>query len=103
MKPSLLYGSPSTSSSSAESTTPCLHAQLLYLQILQLLPPLLLLLCLILSTPTSTAPSTSTISNSPFAITNPLVAAGLVSPDLMDTLQTPTDDAAVAKKSVPNG
>ena len=46
----------------------------------------------------SSTPVTTPCVSSPSGIVNPLVAAGLISPDLMEILATPANDAAMSRK-----
>ena len=121
MTPSTLYGSPlinsSTSSSSSVSSSQQSNTSPSHISISQLstspmssppvtahpmsTPPI--------STPTSTPPVSTPPITPPIltpapnsgqyrGVTNPLVAAGLVSPDLIDILAVPLEDAAVMKR-----
>ncbi len=49
-------------------------------------------------THSSVQPAANTPLSRPTGIVNPLVAAGLISPDLVNILVTPAEDNAVSKK-----
>ena len=82
------------------STSQFLNCQLLRYQVLQSQLIQCQLNSDIVSTPPITPPILTPAPNSGQyrCVTNPLVAAGLVSPDLVDILAVPLEDAAVTKR-----